>query len=73
MSLRKFNAVQSAYERLPKNNAEQLVHMDDIRSKNNFHSFLDLFSCKNHPEVTNRKRREDEILNEFILTFEENH
>lgn len=34
MSLKKFNAVQNAYDRLPKNNPDKLVHIDDLRSNN---------------------------------------
>ncbi|CAD8075605.1 unnamed protein product [Paramecium primaurelia] len=58
MSLRKFNAVQQAFESLPK------TTIDIVKQQ---------FNAKDHPDVRANRKREDDVLCEFIDTFEQHH
>ncbi|CAD8172780.1 unnamed protein product [Paramecium octaurelia] len=58
MSLRKFNILQQVFESLPKQN------VDIVKSS---------FNSKEHPDVKLNRRREDDVLCEFIDTFEQHH
>lgn len=35
--------------------------------------FLDCYNPRNDPDVKQNKKREDDVLSEFLDTFEENH
>ncbi|CAK80235.1 unnamed protein product (macronuclear) [Paramecium tetraurelia] len=58
MSLRKFNSVQEAFESLPK------ATIDIVKQQ---------FNAKDHPDARANRKREDDVLCEFIDTYEQYH
>ncbi|KAM3137798.1 hypothetical protein pb186bvf_010041 [Paramecium bursaria] len=58
MTLRKFNLIQQIYETFPKQTVEAIKFS---------------FNAKEHPDVKFNRRREDDLLCEFIDTFEQFH
>lgn len=52
--------VKRAFEKLDKN-GNGIVELDDIRG---------VYNAKNHPDVKLGKKTEDEVLTEFLETFE---
>ena len=59
----RLRAVENAFGRLDKEQTESLF-IDDIKLK---------FNPKNHPDVLNGKKNEDEIITEFLDCFELNY
>eukprot|EP00339_Tiarina_fusa_P016332 CAMPEP_0117023572 /NCGR_PEP_ID=MMETSP0472-20121206/17580_1 /TAXON_ID=693140 ORGANISM="Tiarina fusus, Strain LIS" /NCGR_SAMPLE_ID=MMETSP0472 /ASSEMBLY_ACC=CAM_ASM_000603 /LENGTH=64 /DNA_ID=CAMNT_0004729731 /DNA_START=2362 /DNA_END=2559 /DNA_ORIENTATION=+ len=52
-----------AFKKLDKTN-NGVLSLDDIRG---------VYNAKHHPDVKSGKKTEDEILGEFLETFEEHH
>jgi len=57
------NLVSQAFKKLDKNGDETLT-INDIKG---------VYNAKNHPDVRSGKRTEDEVLGEFLETFELHH
>lgn len=57
------NLILEAFDVLDKN-GNGTVEMDDIAN---------VYNAKMHPEVKSGRKSEDEILNEFLETFEQHH
>jgi Ca2+-binding EF-hand superfamily protein len=57
------NIVKSAYKKLDKDGSG-LIDINDIRG---------VYSAKTHPDVKSGKKTEDEVLGEFLETFELHH
>jgi len=55
--------IDGAYEKLDKKKNES-VTMDDIR---------DLYKADKHPDVLGHRKSENEVLEEFLDTFEQHH
>ena len=60
MNERRKNIVLKAFQSLDKN-GNGIIELDDIR---------DTYNAKNHPDVKSGKKTEDEVLAEFLDTFE---
>lgn len=57
------NIVKAAFKKLDKDGSG-VIDMNDIKG---------VYNAKNHPEVKSGKKTEDDILGEFLETFEQHH
>lgn len=63
MNSRRQKIVEQAFKKLDKDKSG-IIDLDDIRG---------VYNAKMHPEVTTGKKTEDQILTEFLKTFEMHH
>lgn len=66
--------VRQAFNKLDKDGSG-VINLDDIRgiACKSIFKILGVYNAKNHPDVKSGKRTEDEILAEFLDTFEQHH
>ena len=77
MSNTRVNVVKLAFKRLDADGSG-IVNIDDIRGniilfQHQANYFKGRYSAKNHPDVRSGRKSEDEILAEFLDTFEQHH
>lgn len=60
MNMSRKSIVMKAFKSLDKSGSGTIL-VDDIK---------DLYNASNHPDVTSKKRTEDDVLTEFLDTFE---